>query len=762
MSFIDNAGVSDGKVARQAILQKANVILTGLLNNLASNYVTSSAFTLFAGQLKALAFEAARIISISEDVYNDTIFKTTRPDFISQNIESFLFYNQRFSHFEQTDVQVRSFILALIQAYFKGATASSIQSALTFEFSQEGQISFALTEPIYQEYTNPSIDFVPLQHQFTVAINADNSAIDIITLQSDVEFLVNLIKPAHTQLETQFIFLEPQDNTDNLGRINCIIVTDGHGNPLIDEYGFEVTQKLGTRSICDAFRLAFFEYQYEDVRFDCLSTTQMSESAESAILLSSTTLKTRYGPVSDGDSTGKEQFAFSSVTSNSNPGSGGLRFNNATFSLVSQIYVSNTDSLNDDATGWLASLDGSLTVSKLSDETIFIQFTVTSVTSHTGYYALNVVYVSKVGTVADGDVLSLDAGSGRLISNVNQVTVNVNSSPVTVLSVNALTGLITLASPVSNSDVVTVSYSWLRRYFDTFTLNNRYTLLNQFDNYNDTLPAFKYSTLIWSPNPALPNKNPITCAYTYSGFDAEDTSLLNDPTTLVFNRISSRDKLNDSSTWATTTPVVLNEGESLFVYRQEKTLLVENDTFTYFKLNDPNSILNSSICSVLGDLTRNQVVGDVVDKVYASINVMETCTGGESGRLKPMCEDGLGLTFGAPDGSTGPFSDLYRGVQNEGYGLFVTNDLGSWTNRDVLFRRYNDVTQYWMAFSDLKTDAYHPVTESLVSIAISISGFVDTLPVSDNEMILNPMFLTTFGPMSDSLVDVVLTPTTGF
>lgn len=630
MGFYDNAGVTDGKVARQEILQKANVILTGLLNNLASNYVTSNAFSFFAVQLKALAFEAARIISISEDVYNDLIFTTTRPEFISQNIESFLFYNQRFSHFDQTDVQVRSFLLALIQAYFRGATAASIEAALVFEFNQQsGQISFTLTEPIYQEYSAPGIDFVRLQHQFTVAINVGNSNTDIVTLQEEVEFVVNLIKPAHTLLTTQFIFLEPQNNTDSLGNINCILIYLPDGQPLIDQYGFQVTQKVGTRGICDTFQLQIFDYGYEDARFDCLATTQLQALLETADLLNSTTIKTRYGPISD--------------------------------------------------------------------------------------------------------------GNGNLISNVNQLTVLVNGNQVAVQSVNGILGLVTLVNPVPDGASVQITYSWLRRYFDTMVLNNTTTLLNQFDAYNDTLPGFRYSTLIWSPTPALPNVSPITCQYAYSGFDALDSSLLNDPTTLVFNEVSNRDKLNDYSVWYSTNyasgdTVTLNEGEALFPLSQEVTLTVQDTTQTVFRLNDVLSVMNSMFYSMLGTTTLYQIRPSEIPQVYAGLDVTSTCSEGIPDRLKPMCEDGLNLFFGD---ITTPFSDTYAGIQNEAGSLFITNTTGSvitvsGANYPTLYGPNGPVTQWTLGlgwYPDSINDNTPGVTGEVYAgatddwIPPSISGF---------------------------------------
>ena len=470
-----SAGVNDTKASRQNIVNKANAILNSLLATMGSTYNSANDFSSYAVHLKALAFESARIIATSENVYNDAIFTTTRPEFFYQNIETFLFVNQAFPFVNQSDVAIRSFLLSILKAWFNGARKSSIQTALSL--AVQGQATFQLTENYLQQYVSPNVDWVPLQHTFTALITPNNSSINLTQLQNGASFLIDLIKPAHTYLEVQFLFNEDNEEiggtpANPIGFTKgppCVYIPNLSPAPvpqaLINVWGAtdaaliwsalgETTTVTGgpgevfwalpphqPGQICDAFHIDVVEYQYEDFRQDCGSMLNVPVENETPEILSSTTIKTRYGPLGD--------------------------------------------------------------------------------------------------------------GLGNLVSNVNQVQVFINNVQVTVIAVNALKGIITLAAPIPHGATVTVNYSFLRRHFEFmqtpgFGPQIPTYLLNEFDNYTDSIPTFGFSTVLWAPSLTNETPTPLQCSYQYQGFDALDSSLLNDPTTLVFNKVDARDKLNDA------------------------------------------------------------------------------------------------------------------------------------------------------------------------------------------------------------------------
>lgn len=94
-------------------------------------------------------------------------------------------------------------------------------------------------------------------------------------------------------------------------------------------------------------------------------------------------------------------FTFSATTADADPGAGTLRLNNATPASITQIFVDLLDTSSNDLTAWLDRLDDSIgsvkgyvRVGSKSDKTKWLLFSLTSVTSASGYRKLGVTYVA--------------------------------------------------------------------------------------------------------------------------------------------------------------------------------------------------------------------------------------------------------------------------------------------------------------------------------------------------------------------------------
>lgn len=107
-------------------------------------------------------------------------------------------------------------------------------------------------------------------------------------------------------------------------------------------------------------------------------------------------------------------FSFSATTTDADPGTGNLRLNNATVSSVTQIYVDVAEFFGSDVTDWLDSLDdasgtvkGRIRLYKRSDPAVWADFSLTAVTSATGYRKLVVTYNDHAGsfTTDPGDIV---------------------------------------------------------------------------------------------------------------------------------------------------------------------------------------------------------------------------------------------------------------------------------------------------------------------------------------------------------------------
>jgi hypothetical protein len=141
-------------------------------------------------------------------------------------------------------------------------------------------------------------------------------------------------------------------------------------------------------------------------------------------------------------------FAFDSSTGNSDPGSGKLRLNNATQNLATAIYLDVLDTAY--GTDWTAVLDtldassstvkGQLRLFTVADPSHWIEFDLTSRTTHTGYreLAVTVVGYSSASPFTATDVINLvfsrtgDTGI-PVLTTVNDWVAAQRTTPVTLV-----------------------------------------------------------------------------------------------------------------------------------------------------------------------------------------------------------------------------------------------------------------------------------------------------------------------------------------
>jgi microcystin-dependent protein len=117
----------------------------------------------------------------------------------------------------------------------------------------------------------------------------------------------------------------------------------------------------------------------------------------------------------DGPPGGGFPFAFDDGTTDADPGSGNLRFDDADLTAVTEIYISTDTSASSDITDFLDALDdsssvnrGTIQISKPADPGVFALFTAGVVTSASGYRKIAVSYVDHSGTFTDGDIIAFN------------------------------------------------------------------------------------------------------------------------------------------------------------------------------------------------------------------------------------------------------------------------------------------------------------------------------------------------------------------
>ena len=116
-----------------------------------------------------------------------------------------------------------------------------------------------------------------------------------------------------------------------------------------------------------------------------------------------------------------ELYTYDSATTDSDPGSGKICFNNATIASVTQIYIDLLNNGGADVTSWLDSLDdGSSAIKAVlnirrndSFEGNYAKFYLNSITTATGYRKLNVTYIASAG--------SFNTNGGNTLINVERI-----------------------------------------------------------------------------------------------------------------------------------------------------------------------------------------------------------------------------------------------------------------------------------------------------------------------------------------------------
>lgn len=111
------------------------------------------------------------------------------------------------------------------------------------------------------------------------------------------------------------------------------------------------------------------------------------------------------------------KYAFDSETTDSDPGDGNLRLNNATLASATAIYIDNLDSEGADVSDFLDTWDdstnpaqkGTIIIRKISAKENYAIFSVTgAVTDGSGYRKVAVAYVDSHGSFSDSDEISVE------------------------------------------------------------------------------------------------------------------------------------------------------------------------------------------------------------------------------------------------------------------------------------------------------------------------------------------------------------------
>jgi hypothetical protein len=205
-----------GKEYNLRLLRRAQVIFSGLLNLLPSNYISAIQGPSYTLELKAVAVELARIELALEDVDLDRDFNRTRPEFLYSIIGYLVFLNGKIPPLEFDDVAFRSFLLSLIRIYFQGSISKSIYEATDLFLTSDFEVleNFLLTRT--------GVSGLDISDQFGFQINVKVTDVlppEIFEIEASLRTILNIIRPAHTLFQLRYIFEDAYTPNDPEGRV---------------------------------------------------------------------------------------------------------------------------------------------------------------------------------------------------------------------------------------------------------------------------------------------------------------------------------------------------------------------------------------------------------------------------------------------------------------------------------------------------------------------------------------------------------------
>lgn len=304
------------------------------------------------------------------------------------------------------------------------------------------------------------------------------------------------------------------DNVDVGGVSMTSWLADWAASTNINKGYIEIKHNSGASSVISIFRVTAVQALsgYYNITVQYVSGTRPNNNDPCVISFM------RTGDVGD---RGGVRYNFSTTVTNADPGNGIFRFNNATIASVTQIYIDNVDVNTITMTAWFAQWGtptgtnkGYVTIkSNAPGSTVTSIFRVTGVAALTGYYRIDVVYVSGTApanneacviefsiageqgaagapgaTGPAGDISAVQS-SGTVISFDQYRVYGTDASPIsgnlTDSNTDAKLG-VTVGIIHQSSSIPTVPATWKRlaSSFNYRTNVKNYIYVQYFDNNN--------------------------------------------------------------------------------------------------------------------------------------------------------------------------------------------------------------------------------------------------------------------------------------
>jgi hypothetical protein len=207
----------DNKGFRKDIHVSSTDILSQLQDLLPSNYPKDNSTNL-SKFYRVVAREIARIRSSNEAIHNDSLYISTRPQYLYQVLGERLFLGSKIAPTGYNDETYRRYLLSIKDAFLKGSKKINIEE-LASAFT--GQVVKLRELYLDARYPTSSVD-ITQTHKMVVDVFINDtlsSGNNLGSLQNNLDFFINLTKPAHVLYDTRLIWAEQFDINKTTGVI---------------------------------------------------------------------------------------------------------------------------------------------------------------------------------------------------------------------------------------------------------------------------------------------------------------------------------------------------------------------------------------------------------------------------------------------------------------------------------------------------------------------------------------------------------------
>jgi hypothetical protein len=199
----------DNKSFRATLNGRSAITLSALTDLLPSNYPKTESSNVGI-LLRVLGREATRQQLSMEYINNDKVFTTTRIEYLQRILGERLFLSERIAPVSYNDVAFRNYLISIKDAYLKGSTVTNIEDIVN-KFTKQ-QI---VLKELYLDARKPNSSYnVTDTHMMVLEVFVDDifaAGQDLASLSSEIDFFINLVKPAHVLYDTKYIWTEILD-----------------------------------------------------------------------------------------------------------------------------------------------------------------------------------------------------------------------------------------------------------------------------------------------------------------------------------------------------------------------------------------------------------------------------------------------------------------------------------------------------------------------------------------------------------------------